>query len=218
MNHGKGLILSTKNLTMKRSQFCKKMLAPGLACGCALVFSHDTVLGNGIQDKPAVTGGNETPCSEKMKFTQNWVKRFFDIMDQTVDQETRITLMQANGAACAKGAYGDFTSAEPATMEEIDKAIISFQQRIGKENIHREGNSIYFNYVGNPGGLKIADGYCLCPMIENAPVTLSPTYCQCSVGYVQYMFQRFVTYKPVKTELLESLRTGGKTCRFKVLI
>lgn len=205
-------------LTMKRSQFCKKMFVPGLACGCALAISPDAVFGKAIQDKPVIAGQNETPCAEKMKFTQEWVKRFFDIMDNHVDQETRKKLMLENGAACARSAYGEFTTAEPATVDEIDTTISTFRQRIGKENIYREGNTIYFNYVGNPRGLKIADGYCLCPMIENGPATLSPTYCQCSVGYVQYMFQRFITFKPVRAELLESVRTGGKACRFKVHI
>jgi hypothetical protein len=77
---------------------------------------------------------------------------------------------------------------------------------------------VYFNYVGNPKGLKISDGYCLCPMIEDKPDILSPTYCQCSVGYVKYMFQRLITYKPVQVDLLESLRSGGKACRFKVTL
>lgn len=201
---------------MKRSQFCKKMIAPGLACGCALTINPGSVFGMPVQD--IQKGQNETSCADKMKFTQDWVRRFFDIMDQNFDLPARTKLMQANGAACARGAYGDFTTTAPASVKEIDSTISTFQQKIGMENIYREENTIYFNYVGNPKGLRISDGYCLCPMIENGPVTLSPTYCQCSVGYVQYMFQKFITYKPVKAELLESLRTGGKTCRFKVLI
>jgi hypothetical protein len=203
---------------MKRAQFFKNLFVPGIACGCAMALRPEAVFGYAIQDKPVSSNPNETPCDEKMKFTQTWVKRFFDIMDENVDEVTRTKLMLCNGAACAKGAYGEMTSQPAASIEEIDKTIATFQQRVGKENIFRNGNTVFFNYVGNPKGLKLADGYCLCPMIENAPATLSPTYCQCSVGYVQYMFQRFITFKPVKAELLESVRTGGKTCRFKVLI
>lgn len=126
--------------------------------------------------------------------------------------------MRSNGAACASGAYGALTDEKPATTEEIDKLISEWQKNLGKENIFREGSTVFFNYVGNPKGLKISDGYCLCPLIENKPETLSPTYCQCSVGYVGYMFQRLITHKPVQVELLESLRSGGKACRFKVAI
>ncbi len=81
--------------------------------------------------------------------------------------------------------------------------------------ILREGDVVYFNYRGNPAGLQIADGYCLCPLVEDGPADLSPTYCHCSVGYVAYMFERS-TGRPTRVELLESLRGGGKACRFAV--
>ena len=199
---------------MKRSQFCKKLLAPAVVCGCTMNLQAS---GIPIGYKQS-TGGNETPCDEKMEFTHVWVKRFFDIVDQQLDEKTRYKLMQTNGEVCAKNAYGEIPSAVPATLEEIDQKIASWQQNVGKENISRQDNVIFYNYVGSPKGVKISDGYCLCPMIENGPATVSPTYCQCSVGYVQYMFQRYITFKPVKVELLESVRSGVKACRFKVLL
>ena len=204
---------------MKRSDFCKAMITPGLACSCGIglgsVFTTEKIPSK--QNK-GTSNPKETPCSEKMDFTQKWVKRFFEVVDQNLDPETRTRLMQANGQACAKGAYGELTENKPATIEEIDQKISSWQKELGKENIYRKDNTVFFNYVGNGKGLKISDGYCLCPMIENKPETLSPTYCQCSVGYVRYMFQRLITFKPVKVELLESLRSGGKACRFKVTL
>jgi hypothetical protein len=204
---------------MKRSQFCKKLITPGLACGCVAGLQATGMLETILpQQKDPPVNPAETPCSEKMDFTQKWVKRFFDILDQHIDEKTRKNLMQANGAACAKGAYGEISDKKPATADEIDKTIASWQQNLGKENIYRRDNTVFFNYVGSPKGVKISDGYCLCPMLENGPATLSPTYCQCSVGYVQYMFQKLITFKPVKVELLESLRGGGKACRFRVSV
>jgi hypothetical protein len=202
---------------MKRSQFCKNLVTSGIACSCGLGLQAGSNLKSVETSNPDAISV-ETPCNEKMIFTQKWVKRFFEIMDQQVDTKTRTILMQANGAACAKGAYGEFAEKDPASLEEIDNTIASWQQKIGKENIYRSGNIVYFNYVGSPKGVKISEGYCLCPMIENGPATLSPTYCQCSVGYVKYMFQKLITFKPVQVELLESLRGGGKACRFRVTI
>lgn len=199
---------------MKRSAFCKALLAPGMACTCIPGLVQGSALNTMIQEK----NPSETPCDKKMEFTHTWVKRFFEIIDSQMDEKTRNKLMQTNGAECARSAYGELTPDKPATIEEIDSKISGWQQKLGKENIFRVNNNIFFNYVGNPDGLKISDGYCLCPMIEDKPETLSPTYCQCSVGYVKYMFQRFITYKPVEVELLESLRSGGKACRFKVTL
>jgi hypothetical protein len=203
---------------MKRSQFCKKLITPGLACGCAITISGKNIFDSVIsQDQPG-NNQNETPCNEKMEFTQKWVKRFFEIMDQQIDEKTRINLMQANGAECARGAYGEITDRKPATLEEIDKTIADWQEKMGKNNIYRNGNTVYFGYESNPKGLKTADGYCLCPMLENGPATLSSTFCQCSLGYVKYMFRKFITYSEVNAELLESVRTGGKACRFRIMI
>ncbi len=203
---------------MLRSDFCKSLLTPGIACGCVMGLGPAGVLGNIIPASNPEENPNETPCSEKIEFAQKWVKRFFEIVDQQLDEETRTKLMQSNGAACAAGAYGAQTDDKPATSEEIDKLITEWQEKMGKENIYREGGTVFFNYVGNSKGLKISDGYCLCPLIENKPETLSATYCQCSAGYVGYMFQKLITHKPVQVELLESLRSGGKACRFKVVL
>jgi Family of unknown function (DUF6144) len=204
---------------MKRSQFCKNLITSGIACSCALGLQANGIPGPAFPvDANPLSDKNETPCNEKMDFTQKWLKRFFEILDQQIDEKSRTALMQANGKACAKGAYGEIAGTKPATIEEIDNTIALWQQKLGKENIYRSDNSVYFNYVGNPAGLKISDGYCLCPMTENGPATLSPTYCQCSVGYVQYMFQKLITFRPVQVELLESLRGGGKACRFRVMI
>jgi hypothetical protein len=196
---------------MKRSQFCKNLLAPGLACGCAAGLN--TGLLNSLVAAPAP---KETSCSEQIEFTHKWVKRFFDIVDKQIDYPSRIKLMQTNGMECAKGSYGELPEREPATIEEIDKSISAMQEKVGKENIHREGNTVFFSFNGSPDELKVSDRLCLCPMLESGPETLSPTYCQCSVGYVKYMFQRLITFKPVDVELVESLRSGGKACRFRV--
>ena len=67
------------------------------------------------------------------------------------------------------------TFEKPTTLEQIDQKIAEWQKNLGKENIYRRDDHIFFNYVGNPNGLKISDGYCLCPMIEDKPETLSPT-------------------------------------------
>jgi predicted hydrocarbon binding protein len=55
----------------------------------------------------------------------------------------------------------------------------------------------------------------MCPVVESGPTELSRTYCQCSAGYVKEVFER-MTGLPCRVEVLESLRTGGTRCRFKI--
>jgi hypothetical protein len=203
---------------MERSDFFKKIMATGLACGCALRMQAGNAFAGASPDAGKNPNPAETPCDEKMEFTHTWIKRFMDVMDQQLDPATALKIMQINGQVCARGAYGEMGTTVPKSLDEVDKVIADWQKFLGPDNICRKDKTVFFNYVGNPKGLKIADGYCLCPMIENGPATLSATYCQCSVGYVGFMFQKLITGSPVKVELLESLRAGGKSCRFKVEI
>jgi predicted hydrocarbon binding protein len=103
---------------------------------------------------------------------------------------------------------------------EVLDNVLKYWQQIGEKEIRREGNIIYYQYGKahvSPYGLSIADGLCLCPLVESLDKTLSKTYCQCSAGYVKELFERLVG-KPVEVEVLESLRSGGKICRFKIEI
>jgi hypothetical protein len=204
---------------MERKNFIRKILVSGFSCGCAMSLQANTIsLLAKQEDKKPAGSTPETPCNEKVEFTKKWVKRFMDILDENIDEEICKKIMITNGRECAKSAYGeDVKINKPLTLEELDAGIAEWQKIIGEENIYRKDKLVFFNYVQNPNGLKISDGYCLCPMVEDGPSALSPTYCYCSVGYVQYMFHIFFGMK-VNVELIESLRTGGKGCRFKVII
>ncbi len=195
---------------MERRSFIQKSVAAGLGCACiAPVLAGKT----GHSD---FTLPGETPCQEKIEFAKKWVSRLFTVIDNNLDEETRNSIMRQNGESCYKGDYGEPANIAPRTLDEIDKNIAELNQYLGKDNPRREGKTIYFEYVGNPNGLKVADGYCLCPLVEDGPKTLSPTFCQCSVGYVGLMFKK-ITGRNVQVDLLESLRNGGKKCRFKVM-
>ncbi len=158
----------------------------------------------------------ETPVDRKYAFSQTWVKRFMSVLDQNVDEPTRKRLMQSQGRVCYEGAHGKRPPERPA-RGALDKAIEGMKKYGGEEMIRREGDTIHFQYIRNPAGLKVKDGYCLCPVVEKGPEGLSGTYCECSVGYVTEMFQRW-TEKTVTVELLESLKRGGSGCKFKILL
>jgi len=118
------------------------------------------------------------------------------------------------GETCYRGSLGAPANETPKPIE-IDALVAGMKQYGGEEMARREGNTIYFQYIKNPAGLRVADGYCLCPLVESGPPGLSGTYCQCSVGYVRAMISRALG-KPVQVELTESLKRGGKGCRFTI--
>ena len=217
---------------MDRKQFIKKSIQACLCtCGASLG------LGWNVQDKstkkkqnllPADEGwiqdlekrmvkGSETPAWRKLEKAELWIKHLIEHMDEQLDQETKIRLLQACGRSCFTRTFGVADENDP-TPEEREKYLQLLKKR-GFE-IRREGNVITFTFNWgrnhqNPKGLIMRDGYCMCPQVESGPSDLSPSYCFCSTGYVKESFERALG-KPVKVELLDSLKMGGKDCVFKI--
>ncbi len=163
------------------------------------------------QERPKPQG---TPCEKKYAFSQTYVKRMMDLLDQQLDEPTRTRLMRTMGKVCFEGGHSK-PAAKPAP-DALEKMLDGIKKYGGDEMVRREGDHIiHFQYTRNPAGLKVADGWCLCPVVERGPEGLSGTFCECSVGYVQQMFQR-TTEQPVKVTLVESLKRGGKGCKFKI--
>lgn len=185
---------------MDRKEFLKNA---GLATGLlALTGSACRCLAGQTQASP------QNACEKMQEFEQKWIKDFFRLLDANVDEPTRRQLMQANGKTCyQRGAKG-----RTIKQVSLDEYVASLQKNVGKENCRREGNDVYFTYSEKPG---IASRSCLCPMVEPSSVDISKTYCECSLGYLQEMFQSH-TGKKVRVELLESIKRGGKKCSFKI--
>jgi len=206
-----------KNKTMNRKQFLKSVGKAGL-CACAAAASVKTALAAEpfapVQTKP----GDTTPerAVKRMEFADLWVKRFFDVIDRTLDPETRKKLMMANGQNC----YQDWIKETKQKTEPIDfdQWAVRVAQRPPREDLKVEGRVIYFQYNSSAEtGAASPEGVCLCSMVESKPAGMSPTYCHCSVGYVKEMFElRFG--RKVDVELLDSVLRGGKRCKFKITV
>ncbi len=163
----------------------------------------------------AAFGQTQAPAAStdaRVEWAKIWTKRFFDIIDRQLDEPTRRRLMEEQGKTCYLGSKEKPQIAKPLT---VDQLVAGMNKNAGETCIRREGNSLYFNYVKNSKGLRVSDGYCLCPLVEDGPRELSRTFCYCSVGYVREAFSMMLG-TPVKVELLESLRGGGKNCRFRI--
>jgi predicted hydrocarbon binding protein len=190
----------------------KEFLLKSIGLGAAGAGAFTIIGGPCCAQQPQQAQG--TPCNEKYGFSQTWVKRFMDILDADVDEPTRLQLMRTMGRTCYVGAHGKRGNRQPEPGD-LDKLLAGMKKYGGDEMIRREGDVIHFQYIRNPAGLRVADGWCLCPLVEKGPEGLSGTFCACSEGYVTEMFER-ASEVPVKVELVESLKRGGKTCMFRI--
>jgi hypothetical protein len=219
---------------MDRKDFLNAALRVG-ACCCAAALGVSAKLagaqGRGSMSPDAAHAawipelerrmiqGAETPDWNKAEKAADWIKRLMDNMDAILDPETKVRLMQACGRACYTEAFGVAPEERPS-LEAAQEAVRRLES--AGNPVRREGDRtiITFNWGRdhqNPWGLIMRDGYCMCPVVETGPPGLSPTYCQCSCGYVREIFERSLG-RPVKVEVLDSLKMGGQDCIFRVEI
>jgi hypothetical protein len=203
-----------RNGTMDRKSFLRSLGKAG-ACACAAAGGLRAALAlEPGQAKP----GDRTPerAVKRMEFADIWIKRFFDVLDQTLDAASRRKLMMANGKTC----YQDWIRESKQEIRQIDfdQWAEKASKAVKRDDLRVEGNVIYFQYESSAEtGQGSPEGVCLCPMVESKPAGVSPTYCLCSVGYVKEMNElRFG--RKAEVELLDSVLMGGKRCKFKVTV
>lgn len=218
---------------MDRKQFLKTSIVACISC-CGAVFGLNSSLRNvtgqvrsqsknptsqdWIPDlEKRMVKGSETPAWLKAEKSVSWITDVLENMDSMLDLETRKKIMQANGRACYTRAFGVGSNTKPSP--EIADRFVSILRARGYE-IKDEGEitTIIYNWGRdhqNPWGLVMKDGFCMCQIVESGPEKMSPTFCQCSAGYVKESFERAIG-KTAEVEVLESLKMGGNDCVFKV--
>jgi hypothetical protein len=190
---------------MNRKQFFR---AAGHAGACCLLLGPAGLF---AAEKTAPQEDEKLAhCNERIEFTKWWVSSFTTLLDQHVDEPTRNTLMQANGAACFMRNAGPEPAA-PGSMEKL-QLLITRLRATGIYTVEVNGDVLIVSI--KPRSQELS---CYCRLVEDGPERMSPTFCQCSVGYTQSWFSR-VSGRPATAELLESTRTGGNVCRFRVTL
>ncbi len=199
---------------MDRKEFLRYVRGIG-ACSCACVLGMSRAL---AADATGAAPGDATAARavKRVEFSDQWIRRFMDVLDRTLDEPTRRRVMMSNGKSC-------FTEWIRSTGREVttvpfEKWAADLKDRPGDGSVSVEGRVIHFQYDSSAEtGGPSPDGVCLCPMVESKPAGLSATYCLCSLGYVKEMHERKFG-RPVEVDLLDSVLRGGKRCRFKITV
>lgn len=203
--------------TLKRKDFLATLGKAGV-CVCAASAGMRRALA-GQTAAPAPKPGDKTVerAAKRMEFVDGWVKRFFDAMDKTLDEGSRGRLMVANGRSCF-AAYAGPPKQQPGP-DAVEKFTAWIKQQGKDKGYAIDGRTISFEFVGSAEtGQASPESVCLCPTAEAQKAgSFSPTYCLCSLGYVQEMHERMLG-RPVKVELVDSVLRGGKRCKFRMTI
>jgi predicted hydrocarbon binding protein len=137
-----------------------------------------------------------------MKHVHRWIESLMGMLDKNVDEKTRIEVMEACGRRCIPQSF--IRSAQACKEESKDNE--DFLSRLGKtwKHLKKEGKKVYVIYEK-----------CYCPLVKDHPEKLSPTFCNCSRGWIKELFES-VLEGPVEVKMLTTIAKGDKICKFEV--
>ncbi len=141
---------------------------------------------------------------QENSFIQNWLSDLIDAMDAQLDRATRIQLIEA----CGKGCFLRFDFKQDIARRgkgNLENLIEAYRQNF---EIWREGNLVHIRYGETSPG-------CYCPAARAHPVKEDDLHCECTRMTHQTIFETALD-RPIKVDVAESLRRGGKTCHFVV--
>lgn len=143
-----------------------------------------------------------------VELLREWVETLLTGLVAKVDVETRARLLAACGQTCAIH-HGDLAEATRLknTAGGIDALLVELNHQVGWcGEWHREGDTI----------TSVCET-CGCPLVREGLIELSPTFCECSRGFVQALFETALG-KSVAVELQQAIGRGDPVCRFEVSI
>jgi Family of unknown function (DUF6144) len=137
-----------------------------------------------------------------MTHLQKWVGTLIDGLDSSVDEETKINLLENCGRKCISPNFIKKVKSCKAKSKNND----DFLDRLGAiwKHLRLSGDKIFVEY-----------DRCYCPMIKSYKGRLSAAFCNCSRGWIKEAFESAIE-KPVTVVLEKSIKRGDKICRFRV--
>jgi hypothetical protein len=146
-----------------------------------------------------------------------WVQVAMARLDRLVDQETRIRIMSRCGYNCALINNTVIKKAKSRRRKSATlDAFLEAEQQHPPEGtrLTREGDMLNLFYTPR---LFTESRRCYCALLRGLPddQTVSLTYCQCSRGFVQKMWEAILD-RPVQVDLVESCAAGAPECKFAI--
>lgn len=172
----------------------------------------------GEEVKKKIMEGSEQTAGASPDEVAHWLKNAINKLDTLADEETREKIMEICGFNCAEMNKSHIEKA--LAKREKFKTLEDFLNAEEKNpsrgtRLVREGDIIY-QYYDPRSSFNVR---CFCSVWRGLPddETVSPTWCQCSKGFVMKLWEAYLG-KPARVELLESSISGAKECRFAIYL
>ncbi len=192
---------------MDRKKFLCRTLQLGLGCGAAGLGLEGVTpaLAAAADGKPDAKPDEATIARMERDFVLNWLTDLLDTAEQQLDVATRIKLIEG----CGRGCYRRHQFKQDIARDgqgDVDKLVAAYKRNF---EIWREGPDLVHIRYGE------TSASCYCPAAKNRPPKPGDLHCECTRTTHQTIFETALG-RPIKVEVVESLRRGGKTCHFLV--
>ncbi len=186
---------------MDRKEFVQKSLKLGLCSGALVALGGAAESASETMQEPA---GDLARVTQEKEFVQNWLTDLLDTIEAELDRKTAEQLI----AGCGRGCYRRHEFKQNIARDgkgDINKLIDAYKRNF---EIWRDGDEVHIRYgqVSNR---------CYCPAANYRPPKPNDLHCECTRATHQTIFETALG-RPIRVEVLESLRRGGKTCHFLV--
>jgi len=170
----------------------------------------------GIKTRKKVMEGKEkVATSSDRKQIALWVKDAIDRLDALADGETSANIMGACGHNCyahAKGLAQGIKNRRQKYPTEEAFLKAEAKKPVKGTRIELQGKTLIQYYTPHTYSTPRR---CFCSLMLALPegINASPTYCQCSRGFVEKYWEGALG-RPVKVEVKETAITGADECKF----
>jgi hypothetical protein len=145
-----------------------------------------------------------TRLQQEKEFLQNWLSDLLDAMETELDDATRVRLFEA----CGRGCYHRHEFKQEIAQKgqgSLENLIAAYRQNF---EIWQEDGLVHIRYGETSPG-------CYCPAACFRPARANDLHCECTRMTHQTIFETALG-RPIKVEVVETVRRGGKTCHFVV--
>lgn len=135
------------------------------------------------------------------------IHEMMTVLDRDVNAIIRKAIMMACGHTCIGQTTIEKARRLQADAQVLDELLNRLNQaHIGGGHLQLEGDVIHATY-----------DRCYCGSVNKSKQPFSPTYCACSCGWYQKLFEELLN-KKVEVELLSSIIQGNDSCQFLIHI
>ena len=135
------------------------------------------------------------------------LRRLMDVLDRDADEATRRSIMEACGRTC----IGAGVLSKARDCQRGAQGLDDLLERLNQH--HLGGGHLW----SDADGIHASYDRCYCGSVSQTSEAFSETYCHCSCGWYQQLFETLLG-RPVTVDLLGSIIQGDEQCTFLIHI